>query len=52
MEGLLILLGVLVTVEVLGLPTRYFPHADRPEEILGRVGLDVAGVVEAVHRFD
>jgi hypothetical protein len=36
----------------LGLPTRYFPHADRPEEILGRVGLDAPGIVEAIRRFD
>ncbi len=40
-----------VPVEALGLPTRFFPHADRPEEILTRVGLDATGVVEAVRRF-
>ena len=40
-----------VPVEVLGLPTRFFPHADRPEQILGRVGLDARRIVAAVRRF-
>ena len=40
-----------VPVEVLGLPTRFLPHADRPEEILGRLGLDADGIHAAVRRL-
>lgn len=34
-------------VEVRGLPTRFIPH-DKPDRILARLGLDAAGVAEAI----
>jgi len=37
-----------VSVEVLGLPTKFLPHDPKPANILSRAGLDVRGVVAAV----
>ena len=33
-------------IKVLGLPTRFIPHA-KPEAILARLGLDAAGIERA-----
>ncbi|MGH1506324.1 MAG: 1-deoxy-D-xylulose-5-phosphate synthase [Acidimicrobiales bacterium] len=38
-----------VEVEVLGVPTRYLPHA-KPDVILGELGLDAEGVADAARR--
>ena len=37
-------------VDVMGVPVRYIPHA-KPDKILRELGLDAAGIVEAVHRL-
>ena len=41
-----------VPVEVLGLPTRFMPHAERPEQVHARLGLDADGIAAAAKRFD
>jgi len=38
-----------VSVEVLGIPTRFFPQGNA-ERILANLGLDADGIVAAVHR--
>ncbi|MBA3288135.1 MAG: 1-deoxy-D-xylulose-5-phosphate synthase [Acidimicrobiia bacterium] len=43
-------IGGTVPVEVLGLPTRFFPHG-KADQILASVGLDADGVIAAVHRL-
>ena len=37
-------------VRVMGLPDAYLPHGD-PDELLGEVGLDAAGIVTQVQRY-
>jgi 1-deoxy-D-xylulose-5-phosphate synthase len=37
-------------VRVMGLPDAYLPHGD-PDELLGQVGLDTAGIVTQVQRY-
>ena len=39
--------GSTAAVEVLGIPTRFTPHAAKPEHIHARLGLDVTGLVTA-----
>ena len=39
-----------VVTTSLGLPTEFIPHASTPDEILGRLGLDAAGIAAAVRR--
>jgi 1-deoxy-D-xylulose-5-phosphate synthase len=41
-------LGSVARVKVLGIPTDYLAHG-KPDEILARLGLDAAGVVDAAH---
>ena len=40
-----------VPVAVLGLPTRFIPHDDRPDRILAQLGLDAAGIQAAARRL-
>jgi 1-deoxy-D-xylulose-5-phosphate synthase len=40
-----------VPVEVLGLPARFMPHAERPEQILSRLGLDADGIEAVASRL-
>ena len=40
-----------VPVDVLGLPTRFLPHAERPEQILNRLGLNADGILAAIRRL-
>ncbi|MGI9052581.1 MAG: 1-deoxy-D-xylulose-5-phosphate synthase, partial [Ilumatobacteraceae bacterium] len=41
-----------VPVDVLGLPTQFIAHAERPEQVLSRVGLDADGIEAAAARRD